>query len=89
MGPRQGGYYTYGLYGTPTTLELAGRICELEHGYRTFITPGGQAALTLVYLAFTAAGAHVLVPESIYGPSRDFANEVLGATASRSRSTRR
>src|SRR5664279_2757320 len=32
--------YTYGLYGTPTTLELAGRICELEGGYRTLITPG-------------------------------------------------
>ena len=24
--------YTYGVYGTPTTLELAVRICELEHG---------------------------------------------------------
>jgi cystathionine beta-lyase len=24
--------YTYGLYGTPTTLELAARICELENG---------------------------------------------------------
>ncbi len=24
--------YTYGLYGTPTTLELATRICDLEHG---------------------------------------------------------
>ncbi len=69
--------YTYGLYGTPTTLELAARICELEHGYRTFVTPGGQAALTLVYLAFSAAGDHVLVPRSIYGPSRDFADEVL------------
>ncbi len=24
--------YTYGLYGTPTALELAARICELESG---------------------------------------------------------
>jgi cysteine-S-conjugate beta-lyase len=70
--------YSYGLYGTPTTLELAARVCELEHGYRTFMTPGGQAALTLIYFAFTAAGDHVLVPESIYGPSRDFADELLG-----------
>src|SRR5882672_5584401 len=38
--------YTYGLYGTPTTLELAGRVCELEHGFRTIITPGGQAAIS-------------------------------------------
>lgn len=27
--------YTYGLYGTPTTLELAARICELESGAHT------------------------------------------------------
>src|SRR5207253_11468420 len=37
--------YTYGLYGTPTTLELAARICDLEKGFRTFITPGGQGAI--------------------------------------------
>src|SRR5581483_177636 len=36
--------YTYGLYGTPTTLELAAKVCELEKGFRTIITPGGQGA---------------------------------------------
>ncbi|MCC6991770.1 MAG: PLP-dependent transferase, partial [Acidobacteria bacterium] len=40
--------YTYGLYGTPTTLELGLRIAELEGARHTFITPGGQAALALV-----------------------------------------
>jgi len=55
--------YTYGLYGTPTTLELAARICELERGYRTFITPGGQGAIALINFAFLKAGDHVLVPE--------------------------
>ncbi len=70
--------YAYGLYGTPTTHELAGRICDLEDGYATFLTPGGQAALALVYLTFLSAGDHVLVPQSVYGPSRDFADRVLG-----------
>ncbi len=69
--------YTYGLYGTPTTLELAGRICELEGGYRTIITPGGQGAISLVNLSLLRAGDHVLIPESIYGPNRKFANDVL------------
>ncbi len=69
--------YAYGQYGTPTTLELAERIAELERGFRTFITPGGQAALTLVYLALLQSGDHVLVPESVYGPSRGFADLVL------------
>ena len=69
--------YTYGLYGTPTTLELAARIAELEQGYRCFITPGGQSALALIYFAYLEAGQHVLVPESVYGPSRNFANGLL------------
>jgi cystathionine beta-lyase len=69
--------YTYGLYGTPTTLELAARICELEKGFRTFITPGGQGAIALINFAFLKAGDHVLVPESVYTPNRKFAVEVL------------
>jgi len=69
--------YTYGLYGTPTVLELAGRICELEHGYRTLVTPGGQAAISLINFAFLKAGDHVLLPESVYSPSRRFASHVL------------
>ena len=69
--------YTYGLYGTPTVLELAGRVCELEKGAHTLITPGGQAAISLINLAFLKAGDHVLVPASIYTPNRHFANRVL------------
>jgi cystathionine beta-lyase len=69
--------YTYGLYGTPTARELALRIAELEGGEHTFLAPGGQAAIALIYLAFTGAGDHVLVPDSVYGPSRGFADHVL------------
>lgn len=69
--------YTYGLYGTPTTLELAARICELEGGFRTLITPGGQCAISLINLAFLKASDHVLIPESVYTPNRKFAVHVL------------
>jgi len=69
--------YTYGLYGTPTTLELAGKICELEKGYRTIVTPGGQGAISLISLAFLKAGDHVLIPESAYTPNRKLAYHVL------------
>ncbi|HEV8389494.1 MAG TPA: cystathionine beta-lyase [Dongiaceae bacterium] len=69
--------YPYGLFGTPTTLELAARIAELEGGRYTFLTPGGQAGITLVYLALVKSGDHVLLPDSIYGPNRDFAAEML------------
>jgi cystathionine beta-lyase len=69
--------YRYGLYGTPTTLELAARIAELEGGKHCFITPGGQAAIALIQMAFLGAGSHVLMPESIYAPNRDLANRML------------
>src|SRR6202167_109790 len=69
--------YTYGLYGTPTTLELAGKICELEKGYRTIITPGGQGAISLINLAFLKSGDHILIPENVYTPNRQLARNVL------------
>jgi cystathionine beta-lyase len=69
--------YTYGLYGTPTTLELAGKICELEKGYRTIVTPGGQGAISLINLALLKSGDHILIPENVYTPNRQLARNVL------------
>lgn len=69
--------YSYGVYGTPTALELAARIAELEGARHTFLAPGGQAAIALVYLAYCGAGSHVLLPESAYRPSRYLAEGVL------------
>ena len=69
--------YTYGLYGTPTALELAARIAELENAHRTLMVPGGQSAIALVYLAFCKTGDHALVPYSAYGPNREMADGLL------------
>ena len=69
--------YTYGLYGTPTVLELAARVCELESGYRTILTPGGQAAISLINFALLETGDHILVPASVYYPNRKLATRLL------------
>ena len=69
--------YSYGLYGTPTALELAAEICALEKGHRTFLAPGGQAAIALINMALLKAGDHVLWPESVYLPNRRLAMRVL------------
>lgn len=69
--------YRYGLYGTPTSFELAARIADLEGGQHCFLTPGGQAAIALINLAFLRAGGHVLLPESVYEPNRDLADRLL------------
>ncbi|HET6276483.1 MAG TPA: cystathionine beta-lyase [Candidatus Cybelea sp.] len=69
--------YTYGLYGTPTTLELAARICALEGGRHTILTPGGQSAISLIDLALLEQGDHILVPRSVYHPNRLLATSIL------------
>ena len=69
--------YSYGLYGTPTSLELASKIAELEDAHFSFIVPGGQAAIALVYFAYCRAGSHALVPVSAYGPNKEMAEGLL------------
>lgn len=69
--------YTYGLYGTPTALELAARIAGIEGAKETFIVPGGQAAIALVYLSYCQAGSHALVPHSAYGPNKAMAEGLM------------
>jgi cystathionine beta-lyase len=69
--------YSYGLYGTPTTLELAARLAELEGASETFIVPGGQAAIALIYFSYCQAGSHALVPHSAYGPNKAMAEGIM------------
>lgn len=69
--------YSYGLYGTPTVLDLAQRLAALCGGSHTFIVPSGQAAITLVNLALLRPGSHMLLPTNIYGTSLDLAAELL------------
>lgn len=69
--------YSYGLYGTPTTLELAARMAELEQAHFSFVVPGGQAAIALVYFSYCTAGSHALVPHSAYGPNKEMAEGLM------------
>ena len=69
--------YSYGLYGTPTALELAHRIADLEGARETLIVPGGQAAIALIYLSYCTAGSHALVPYSAYGPNKAIAEGMM------------
>ncbi len=69
--------YTYGLFGSPTVVELGIRIAEIEGAHHTFVVPGGQAAISTVYLAFCKTGSHCLVPYSAYGPNKELAYGLL------------
>lgn len=69
--------YTYGLRATPTTDALTAAIDELEGSAGTIVVPSGLAAVTVPLLAFVSAGDHVLIVDSVYGPTRHFANTML------------
>lgn len=69
--------YTYGTRGTPTTDALAAAIDSLEGSAGTIIVPSGLAAVTVPLLAFLSAGDHALIVNSVYGPTRHFADTML------------
>lgn len=69
--------YTYGLHGTPTTFVLEERIAELEGAQHVVLAPSGLAAIAIVDLALLAAGDEVLLPDNVYGPSRELARTAL------------
>lgn len=56
---------------------LEDMIANIEGGIRAQITSSGLSACTIALFAYTKAGGHVLLPDSVYGPVRDFAEGML------------
>jgi cystathionine beta-lyase len=69
--------YTYGTRGTPTTDALASAIDALEGSAGTIAVPSGLAAVVVPLLAFLSAGDHLLLVDSVYHPTRNFADTML------------
>lgn len=69
--------YTYGLHGTPTTFTLEERIATLEGGTACVLVPSGLAAIAMTNLALLQQGDEVLLPDNVYGPSRELARAEL------------
>ena len=72
------GTYRYGLQGTATHWALAEALTELEPGAAgTVLYPSGLAAITMPLLALLSPGDGLLVPDSVYGPTRKFCDTML------------
>jgi cystathionine beta-lyase len=69
--------YTYGTKGTPTTRALEQAWSEIAGGADTVLTPSGLAAIGLALLTATHAGAHALIADSAYQPTRSFCDGLL------------
>ena len=68
---------TYGATGTQNSRALAETVAAIEGGHRTVVTGTGLSAVTMAVSAVVRAGDHVLVPDSVYGPTRRFCAEIL------------
>jgi cystathionine beta-lyase len=69
--------YTYGTKGTPTTRALETAWSEIAGAADTVLVPSGLAAIALALLTVTKAGAHLLVTDSAYSPTRAFCDGFL------------
>jgi len=67
----------YGLSGTPTTFAFQDAVSELEGYAHAIAVPSGLAAITASLLAFLENGDHLLMVDSVYGPTRRFCDGML------------
>ncbi len=70
-------YMIYGVLGGPTHFALENCIAEIEGGTRAQIVSSGLAAVTVPLLAYLKNGDHCLMPDSVYGPARGFADGMM------------
>ncbi len=68
---------TYGRVGTPTSHALETAIANLEGGYRCLLIASGKAACNLTLAALLRSGDHLLMVDSVYGPTRQFCDRTL------------
>ncbi|MEM6549887.1 MAG: cystathionine beta-lyase [Pseudomonadota bacterium] len=68
---------TYGVHGTPGTFAFEDAVAALEGGFRTRLCGTGLTACTAPLLCVLSAGDHLLMTDSVYGPTRRFANKML------------
>src|SRR5262245_40954198 len=69
--------YGYGIHGTPTTVALAEALAEVSGGARTLLLSSGLSAATQALTAYLRKDDHLLIADTVYGPTRVFCADVL------------
>jgi cystathionine beta-lyase len=67
----------YGRKGNPTSFAIADALATLEGGHASLFVSSGLTACASAIQAFVSAGDHILVSDSVYGPTRHFVDHVL------------
>lgn len=69
--------FVYGTLGTPTIKNLEDAWTELTGAAGTVMSPSGLGAIALALMTTLKAGDHLLIPDTVYRPTRSFCNQTL------------
>lgn len=69
--------YHYGRRGSPTTDALCEALATIDGAAGAVLCPSGLSAIATALMSTLKAGDHLLITDSAYGPTRNFAETVL------------
>lgn len=69
--------FNYGTAGTPTIKQLEQAWSALAGAEGTVLSPSGLGAIVLALLTTLKTGDHLLMPDSVYRPTRKFCHGLL------------
>ena len=70
-------HYSYGRYGSTTTIELENILKELEQAYHVFLTGTGFGGIALALMSLCRPGDEILVSDNVYGPTKEISQELM------------
>ena len=70
-------YYSYGRYGSSTTIELENILKELEKAYHVFLTGTGFGGVALAIMSVCRPGDEILVSDNVYGPTKEISEDLI------------
>ena len=70
-------HYTYGRYGSTTTIELENILKELEHAYHVFLTGTGFGGIALALMSLCRPGDDIIVSDNVYGPTKEISQVLM------------
>ena len=70
-------HYSYGRYGSSTTIELENILKELEQAFHVFLTGTGFGGVALAIMSLCRPGDELLVSDNVYGPTKEISEKLL------------
>ena len=70
-------HYSYGRYGSRTTIELENIIKKMEQAYHVFLTGTGFGGISLALMSLCRPGDEIIVSDNVYGPTKEITEDLL------------